>query len=201
LSSGQGSVALIEGAESLFDVTFPNDRKHSGAFFENVELCLQRFGRPERIVVGLGPGSYAGVRIALATAVGLRSAASVTLLGLPSICALEVNSSDYCVIGDARRDSFFFAKVSGNQLSEGPILESFSQLETRISSLTLPIYTTESLPQFPRATLSYPAARRLAANADLASDAIVDAQSLEPIYLRAPHITVPRADRALASNK
>jgi tRNA A37 threonylcarbamoyladenosine modification protein TsaB len=74
LSSSIGSIAWIDDAADPFSTTFANDRKHSGLFFENLERCLLRFGNPELIVVGLGPGSYAGTRIAIATAIGLEAA-------------------------------------------------------------------------------------------------------------------------------
>jgi tRNA threonylcarbamoyladenosine biosynthesis protein TsaB len=198
LSSGQGSIALVEDGAALFERGFPNDRKDSGAFFENAQLCLQRFGAPEEIVVGLGPGSYAGVRIAIATAIGLRTAVGAKLVGLPSICALEVEARDYCVIGDARRQSFFFARVSDGGLIEGPILVTAAELKTMISEATSPIYASELLPQFPLAKLAYPSASKLAG---LARAEIDNTRSLEPIYLREPHITVPKAARVFVPTK
>src|SRR3982751_3989958 len=83
LSSGQGSIAWREDGRDLEAMEFPNDRKHSGLFFENLERSLAQFGNPDRIVVGLGPGSYAGTRIAIATATGLQVAADSELLGFP----------------------------------------------------------------------------------------------------------------------
>jgi tRNA threonylcarbamoyladenosine biosynthesis protein TsaB len=198
LSSGRGSIALVEEGTALFDRSFPNDRKDSGAFFENVQLCLQRFGAPGKIVVGLGPGSYAGVRIAIATALGLRTAVGAKLVGLPSICALEVEARDYCVIGDARRQSFFFARVSDGGLIEGPILMPAADLEMRISRSTTPVYASELLPQFPLAKVAYPAAKKLT---EIARAEIDDTRSLEPIYLREPHITVPKAAHVFIPTK
>jgi tRNA threonylcarbamoyl adenosine modification protein YeaZ len=199
MSTAQGSIAWREDGTALFDCRFAADRKHSGAFFENVQLCLERFGRPEQIIVGLGPGSYAGVRIAIATAVGLRSATKGKVTGIPSICALDVEASDYCVIGDARRQSFFFARVEDGQLAEGPILESPGELEARIQKLTLPIYASEWLPRFPVAKLAYPSAGRLAEVVRLHAGEIDGA--LEPIYLREPHITVAKATPGFAPTK
>jgi tRNA threonylcarbamoyladenosine biosynthesis protein TsaB len=198
LSSGRGSVALIESGEALFDRSFPNDRKHSGAFFESVEFCLQQLGAPEEIVVGLGPGSYAGVRIALATALGLRTAVSAKLVGIPSICALDVEDRDYCVIGDARRQSFYLARVRNGTLVDGPTLMTATELEARVTVATMPVYSSEQLAQFPLAKLAFPAARRLA---DLARSEIDDTRPLEPIYLREPHITTPREARPFAPTK
>jgi tRNA threonylcarbamoyladenosine biosynthesis protein TsaB len=196
LSSRQGSIALLENGEALCERSFPNDRKDSGAFFENVEVCLKRFGAPEKIVVGLGPGSYAGVRIALASAIGLRTAVGAKVLGIASICALDVEARDYCVIGDARRQSFYLARISAGRLMEGPTLFSADDLQARITEATTPVYSSETLPQFPRANLAYPTARRLAELARFQSAEIDDSRPLEPIYLREPHITTPREVRA-----
>jgi len=199
MSTAKGSIAWREDGEALFDGQFAADRKHSGAFFENVQQCLARFGRPEQIVVGLGPGSYAGVRIAIATALGLRSATKTQLAGIPSICALDVEIADYCVIGDARRQTFFFAKIGGGRLIEGPILKAAAELEATIGELTLPVYASEQLPQFPVAKLAYPSASRLVEIAGLHPDNIDGA--LEPIYLREPHITVAKVTPGFTRTK
>lgn len=195
LSSGQGSVALIDNVRTLFVRSFPNDRKHSGLFFENLQLCSHEFGAPNVIVVGLGPGSYAGVRIAIATAIGLRAASLTKLIGIPSILGMDTGAREYCVIGDARRASFFFGRMSEGRLTEAPSLHSRAELEVKITESSVPLFASERLPQFPKATLVYPSARRLA---EVMSDQVAeipDTRSLEPIYLREPHITAPKPPR------
>ena len=201
MSTARGTIAFREAGSALFDCEFAADRKHSGAFFENVQLCLQRFGPPEQIVVGLGPGSYAGVRIAIATALGLRSSTGARLSGIPSICALDVEASDYCVLGDARRQSFFFARIQSGRLVDGPILESEAELQARLKQLAIPIFASESLLQFPRVKSAYPSAGRLIEIAAHRTGEIGDVESLEPIYLREPHITTPKEPRAFAPTK
>lgn len=201
LSSVQGTIALLEKGEVLFERAFPNDRKDSGAFFESVEICLKQFGSPGEIVVGLGPGSYAGVRIAIASAVGLRTSVGAKLVGVASICALEVEERDYRVMGDARRQSFYLARVRDGRLIEGPTLMAAHELQTRIAEATTPVYSSEKTPEFPQAKLAYPVARRLAELARLQSAEIDDTRALEPIYLREPHITTPKQGRAFASTK
>src|SRR5205823_13632636 len=156
LSSGQGSIAWLEGERDPFAVSFSNDRKHSGLFFENLQRCRQQFGLPDLIVVGLGPGSYAGVRIAIAAAVGLRMASAAKLIGIPSICAIDTGVREYCAIGDARRHSFFFARVNEGKLFEGPSLQSVEELDAKITGSPIPIYTSELLAQFPQAVVAFP---------------------------------------------
>src|SRR3712207_3184355 len=111
LSSSHGSIALSDAGTLCFAAEFANDRKHSGLFFTHLERCVAECGNAERIVVGLGPGSYAGTRITIAAAIGLAAASDAQLLGLPSISALTTDEPEYAVIGDARRQSFFFVRV------------------------------------------------------------------------------------------
>ncbi|HEY2614292.1 MAG TPA: tRNA (adenosine(37)-N6)-threonylcarbamoyltransferase complex dimerization subunit type 1 TsaB, partial [Chthoniobacterales bacterium] len=162
LSSARGSIAWLAKNAEPFDRIFSNDRKHSGLFFENLRLCWQHFGSPDCIAVGIGPGSYAGTRIAIAAALGLRSASEAKLIGLPSICAIETVACEYGVIGDARRQSFFFARIRDGKILEGPSLHSAAELEVLITESSLPIYAAEKLSQFPGALLAFPSARRLA---------------------------------------
>jgi tRNA A37 threonylcarbamoyladenosine modification protein TsaB len=133
-----------------------NDRKHSGLFFDNLQEITNKFGPPEMIVIGLGPGSYAGIRIAISAAIGLQQATGARLVGLPSICAFE--AVEYCVIGDARRNSFFFAHVRANDLIEGPTLLSEAELRTKLDKLesNMSIFCSEQLPQFERVIVRYP---------------------------------------------
>ena len=103
------------------------------------------------------------------------------------------------MIGDARRQSFFFAKIGGGRLIEGPILKTLTELEATIGELTLPVYASEQLPQFPVAKLAYPSAGRLVEIAGLHADNIDGA--LEPIYLREPHITIAKGTPGFAPTK
>lgn len=196
LSSGRGSIAWREREEIKFAAEFANDRKHSGLFFENLQRCREQCGCPERIVVGLGPGSYAGTRIAIATAIGLQAASGAELVGLPSFCAMPVPELEYSVIGDARRQSFWFAQVRARACIEGPVLCSANELQARLEGSRSPVVSAENLPAFPQAMPIHPSAPILAqiASADSSADSsdLVRAP-LEPIYMREPHITQPRA--------
>jgi tRNA threonylcarbamoyladenosine biosynthesis protein TsaB len=74
---------------------------------------------PERIVVGTGPGSFAGIRSALAFACGYATGRRCEVLGLPSACALvepEDLAGPLAVVGDARQGKFWVALFDGYSL-------------------------------------------------------------------------------------
>ncbi len=72
--------------------------------------------RPDRLVVGTGPGSFAGIRAALAFAQGYALGSGCEVLGLPSPCALATADAPYAVVGDARRGLFWIALFDGFKL-------------------------------------------------------------------------------------
>ncbi len=194
LSTARGSLAWLNKDVDPVVREWPNDRKNSGPFFENLAQVREQFGLPDAIVVGLGPGSYAGTRIAISAAIGLQAASRARLLGLPSICAIE--NEDYCVIGDARRQLFFFARIRKQDLTEGPSLFNEDELKNKIETLadSIAVFCSESLPQFPKAVIRYPSAKVLAQFAR-DSDRKCKLPPLEPIYLQEPHITLSKSQR------
>ena len=219
LSTVRGSLAWRENDDAAFVREWPNDRQNSGAFFENLKLASQKFGAPDKIIVGLGPGSYAGIRIAISAAIGLSLAGgtgracpepaervpsqnlgrhggrpSIQLVGFPSICAMAGDATEYYVVGDARRQSFFFARVCDNDLADGPTLLTETELQSKLENLesTMSIFSSDKLPQFARVELRYPSAELLARLAQEARRSFAS-PPLEPMYLREPHITAPRS--------
>jgi tRNA threonylcarbamoyladenosine biosynthesis protein TsaB len=192
LSTASGGLTWLDGeVEAAHE--WANDRKNSASFFGNLNAITKKFGGPETIIVGLGPGSYAGTRIAISAAIGLQLSSGARLIGLASICAMQSDAHEYCVIGDARRKSFFFARIRGHELVEGPTLLSESELHAKLESLerTIPIFSSESLTQFERAVVRYPSALVLARLAREPHRSFF-LPPLEPIYLREPHITIPK---------
>jgi tRNA threonylcarbamoyladenosine biosynthesis protein TsaB len=192
LSSARGSLAWLD-AEVEFVREWPNDRKHSAAFFDNLQTVRRKFGAPETIIVGLGPGSYAGTRIAISAAIGLQLCSDARLFGWPSICVMESNAEEYCVVGDARRKSFFFAHVLKNELIEGPKLFCEPDLKSKLESLepAMPILSSQILPQFNCLVIHFPLALMLARLAEEPRHGFF-LPPLEPIYMREPHITLQK---------
>ncbi len=92
----------------------------NGAWVEDLEL-----DGVDRIVVGMGPGSFAGIRSALAFAQGYALGKTCEVLGLPSPCAIagsyfSTSTSNLnlplAVVGDARREKYWVALFDGLKL-------------------------------------------------------------------------------------
>ena len=192
LSTSRGGLTWLDG-DIEFTHEWPNDRKNSAAFFENLQAVRRKFGAPETIMVGLGPGSYAGTRIAISAAIGIQLSSGARLIGYPSICAMECDAQEYCVIGDARRNSFFFARILKNEVIEGPALLSELGLIAKLESLdaATPVFSSELLPQFQGTVVCFPSALILARLAKEPRRSFC-LPPLEPLYLREPHITMPK---------
>jgi tRNA threonylcarbamoyl adenosine modification protein YeaZ len=192
-STTRGSVALLDDGALLLDENFSADRSHSATLFAVLERARALTSKIDLIVVGLGPGSFAGVRIAIAATLGLELSLGAKLLGIPSVAALDTAATAYLAIGDARRETFYFTSVERGVCLEGPLLTSEAELRARLLATTgLPIFATEETPQFPGVQIALPSAAILAR---LAAEGrgIVATENLEPIYLREPHITLPKA--------
>jgi tRNA threonylcarbamoyl adenosine modification protein YeaZ len=205
LSTAQGSLAWLDIASDgstskqvspdvVQSVIWPNDRKDSGLFFEHLNEVIRRYGLPQRIVVGLGPGSYAGVRIAIAAATGLQPAATAELVGYPSVCAMAGSNENYVVIGDARRKSFFVVTICNREVAGEYELPDQAGLRARLGEFSpeAPIVSSDSLPQFqPRVEQRFPSAEVLGRLA-VQTERKFLMPPLEPIYLREANVTIPK---------
>jgi tRNA threonylcarbamoyl adenosine modification protein YeaZ len=189
-STTHGSVALLDEGELRLDERFTADRSHSATLFPLLVRARALAPRIDQIAVGLGPGSYAGVRIAIAAALGFEIGLGARLVGLPSVAALETTERAYLAVGDARRGTFYFTRVEDGVCVEGPRLMNEAELREALRG-TAAVLGSAPLPGFPQVQLAWPSAARLAR---LAADGrgVIATGEFEPIYLREPHITKAR---------
>ncbi|MBE2287651.1 MAG: tRNA (adenosine(37)-N6)-threonylcarbamoyltransferase complex dimerization subunit type 1 TsaB [Prosthecobacter sp.] len=194
LSTAQGSIAVMRGDDVLFESVFQSERSHNAQVFAPLREALTAAGNElAGIVIGTGPGSYTGVRIAIAAAQGVGLSRRVWCIGWSSLTAPDIDApSSYSVIGDARRQSFYLAKVENGRLR--PEVETVSPevARERVSGgewLTFDAKVPLGLEQV---CLAKPCAKRLAQNVfRLSADEIAGlaTQPLIPHYLAEAFIT------------
>lgn len=197
-SSPRAGAALYSDGRLLDVREFASDRAHNAVLFRPLGEMLRTAPPLDLIVVGTGPGSYSGIRVGIAAAMGISLAKNVPMLGLPSVCALgEAYSLErYALAGDARRGAWWYAEVIGGALTAAPLVESEEEIARRTSQYPGQIFTTDNQsPPFCRAIPVRPRADVLVARANglsVESIARLSAEPVEPLYLRAPFITVSK---------
>jgi tRNA threonylcarbamoyladenosine biosynthesis protein TsaB len=103
--------ALVDGREVLGERV-----SHARTLLEDVDALLRQGGAHPRdldaLAVGVGPGSFTGVRIGLATARGLALALDLVGAGVSTLDALAAGAPGAMPVVDARRREIF-ALVDG----------------------------------------------------------------------------------------
>lgn len=204
-STPRASLALYDrdSAQVFWSQVFTSERAHNAVIFAPLAEALDRCGRKlELIVVGRGPGSYGGIRVGIAVAQGLSLALGAPAIGISSLEAMDGPESDYAVIGDARRQSWFVARIEHGALASEPLLTDRESLMAELDRLRgdrVPILTADTALAAELSSYEVvfrdPGAvwlARRAAALDSSSVARLSAEPLEPHYLRPPHITEPR---------
>ena len=110
------SAALVEDGRIVSATTIEGTDSRSGEWVPKVWEFMSGC-RPSRIVVGTGPGSFAGIRAALAFAQGIALGSGAEVLGLPSPCSCARQDEPVAVVGDARRGKFWIALFDGFSLA------------------------------------------------------------------------------------
>jgi len=115
------SAALVADGRVVRETTLDGADSRSGDWAAKVR-DFAAGAEIVRIVVGTGPGSFAGIRAALAFAQGYAIGSGCEVAGLPSACAFAPASGSLAVVGDARRGSFWVALFEGPRLDGGIFL-------------------------------------------------------------------------------
>ncbi|WP_172199650.1 tRNA (adenosine(37)-N6)-threonylcarbamoyltransferase complex dimerization subunit type 1 TsaB [Saccharibacillus qingshengii] len=88
-SSASQAVAVLEGSGILFESSSLAERNHSVNLLPEIERALRQSGTDKQalagIAVGIGPGSYTGVRIAVTTAKTLAWALKLPVAAVSSL--------------------------------------------------------------------------------------------------------------------
>ena len=121
-SSKALSVAILEDETLLAETTLTIKKNHSITLMPVIDFLMQQIDLTpkdlDRIVVAEGPGSYTGLRIAVATAKTLAHTLGIELVGVSSLLALVPDDLEGLVVPvmDARRNNVYAGFYQNDQL-------------------------------------------------------------------------------------
>ena len=149
-------------------------------------------GQIEAVAVGLGPGSYHGIRLAIALAQGWSLARPVKVFGLSSAECIAAEAHGLGIRGtlqvviDAQRNEIYAATYHlGEQAAcatDELRLLTLAEAQSRVSAGGL-VAGPEAQRWFPGSRVIFPRAATLGQLASRRTDPL-DAADLQPIYLR-----------------
>jgi tRNA threonylcarbamoyladenosine biosynthesis protein TsaB len=182
--------------------------RHAQVLLAEIERSVEAAGgwpRIDRIAVGIGPGSFTGLRIGIATARALAQARDLPVAPVGSLAALgrgmsEPGAGDGPVLPvfDARRSEAFAALFEGGDELWPPFVTPPEQLAERVRDLDqAPLAAGDGALRFaaeleaagatvapPESSIHRVAARHVCALGEAAAEAPTD--QIQPLYLRPP---------------
>lgn len=186
----QASLCLSLGEKLVFATEWESERNHDAHLFPALQGAMDALGNLplDYILVGSGPGSYGGVRVALAAGVGIATVTGARLVAVESWAQLAEPGT--CVVADARRGGWTVRQPDGR-------IEVLSP--EQLQALACPVFSTEARGKLDHLHLSqlqkeelHPTAPGLVSTwlgLSREEQAAAAAKPAEPIYVRPPHIT------------
>jgi tRNA threonylcarbamoyladenosine biosynthesis protein TsaB len=204
-ASAACSVALWRAGKILAHREAPMARGHAEALMplvlETMAAAGLGFGDLDKIAVGVGPGSFTGIRIALAAGRGIGLAAGIPVVGIDSFNAVAATiprsilaGRSLLVVIDSKREEIFgqYFGSALNRLGAPLVLGAAALLARRPAGALL--VAGDGAIRLPSKTdviaaegTGRPDARAIA---QLAADGFV-ILAPRPLYLRAPDVTFP----------
>jgi tRNA threonylcarbamoyl adenosine modification protein YeaZ len=113
-------VGIVRDREILWQSFHEGATDHGNAVADLVRQALTAGVNPDRVVVGMGPGPFTGLRVGISFARAFAAARNIEVLGICSLDAIVVDLDEYTVAIDARRKEIYWATYKSGSRVEGP---------------------------------------------------------------------------------
>lgn len=162
-----------------------------------LEACGRRAADIERIVVGVGPGPFTGLRVGMATAAAMGLALGVPVVGVCSLDAVAYDSgaSRGVAVSDARRKELYFAEWADGAVGE-PGVAYPADLAERFAGEPV---VGPAAGMYPQHLAGDTIQLRAAALVAALDSGLGRARPITPLYLRKPDAVEPAARKQVGT--
>jgi tRNA threonylcarbamoyladenosine biosynthesis protein TsaB len=185
------SIALRDTDDGVATVSWTSARRQSAELMPRLLELLHAHGRglaeTRAVAVGTGPGSFTGLRVAMAIAKGLALALDRPIVGIPSLVAWLVSApeADAALARAGARDAYLLAR-GDDAIRIVDRDDVTALLDGRTVVAPAELVDAFELGDAMQPSDAAAAVARMAAERLDAGGAGDDLRRLEPIYLRAP---------------
>lgn len=144
------SLALLEDDRLLAEFNLTIKKNHSISLMPSIDFVMTQVGwKPQdldRIVVAQGPGSYTGLRVAVATAKTLAYSLDIDLVGVSSLQVLASSSGlegTVIALMDARRNNAYVGFYANGRALESDKHASLEEILVQANSYPTPSFVGE----------------------------------------------------------
>jgi tRNA threonylcarbamoyladenosine biosynthesis protein TsaB len=119
-SSQRGNIAFLEGSELRAEIRMNPIQTHSSFLLSSIDCLADKLGwrlnELNVVAVGIGPGSFTGIRIGVATALGIAQSLSIPFAGISGLDALAFQAAPVegriGVVLNAQRSQVYYAEYA-----------------------------------------------------------------------------------------
>lgn len=191
-SNSQASLCLYVDGVFACHSKWCADRNHDPYLFPALQEAMEKLKAKQLdfILVGAGPGSYGGVRVALAAAIGIGTVRNARVVSISSWEQLA--NAETCIVSDAKRGGWAIRKAPHCiEILTTEELQKLAAQGQRLVTIEAP-GCLQKIGVYPEAEGLVPLAEGLV-HTWLNMSKEEQEQALqappEPIYVRPPHIT------------
>jgi tRNA threonylcarbamoyl adenosine modification protein YeaZ len=128
-------VGLVRDGGIIWQAFHDGATDHGNAVADLVKEALTAGVNPDRVVVGMGPGPFTGLRVGISFARAFAAARNIEVVGICSLDAIVVDLEEYTVAIDARRKEIYWATYKSGKRIEGPAVSFPADVEGFIIDL------------------------------------------------------------------
>ena len=128
-STSRTIVGIIDDEKVIFEKFHDGATDHGRALSQLVAEALKVSPPPQKVVVGMGPGPFTGLRVGISFAHTFALARNIPVIGICSLDAIDIEMSDYTVAIDARRKEIYWARYKDGIRIEGPSVNKPAEVE------------------------------------------------------------------------